>query len=206
MNLLLNSKISLARVAGAVSRRVGRGGTSLPGKLLIALQPDAIARLSGRLGRGSVIVSATNGKTTTAAMVAAVLDRAGLPLVHNRAGANMAGGIASALLAFARDGDPENELGLFEVDEFWLAQIAPQVHPRVLLLGNLFRDQLDRYGELETIADRWATVVATLGDSSGLILNADDPLIADLGRHSENVSYFGIEDEAVAVPGDAARL
>ncbi len=133
-------------------------------------------------------------------MVAAVLDRAGLPLVHNRAGANMAGGIASALLAFARDGDPENELGLFEVDEFWLAQIAPQVHPRVLLLGNLFRDQLDRYGELETIADRWATVVATLGDSSGLILNADDPLIADLGRHSENVSYFGIEDEAVAIP------
>ncbi len=200
MNLLLKSKISLARAAGAVSRRVGRGGTSLPGKLLIALQPDAISRLSARLGRGSVIVSATNGKTTTAAMVAAVLDRADMPLVHNRAGANMAGGIASALLASARDGNPQDELGLFEVDEFWLDGVAPQVHLRALLLGNLFRDQLDRYGELETIADRWATVVAGLGNGAGLVLNADDPLIADLGRHREHVSYFGIEDEAVAVP------
>ncbi len=200
MNVLLESKISLARVAGAVSRRIGRGGTSLPGKLLIALQPDAIAQLSARLGRGSMIISATNGKTTTAAMVAAVLDRAGVPVVHNRAGANMAGGVASALLASARESDPGDELGLFEVDEFWLDRIAPQVRARALLLGNLFRDQLDRYGELETIADRWATVVASLGSDSALVLNADDPLIADLGRHSENVSYFGIEDETVAVP------
>jgi lipid II isoglutaminyl synthase (glutamine-hydrolysing) len=199
MNVLLASKLSLARAAGAVSRRIGRGGTSLPGKLLIALQPDAISRLSARLGRGSVIVSATNGKTTTSAMVAAVLERAGIPLVHNRAGANMAGGVASALLDSARDGDPEAELGLFEVDEFWLDRIAPQVHPRALLLGNLFRDQLDRYGELETIADRWATVVSGIGDTSALVLNADDPLIADLGRHSDNVSYFGIEDETVAI-------
>jgi lipid II isoglutaminyl synthase (glutamine-hydrolysing) len=198
--MLLESKVTLARAAGAVSRRIGRGGTSLPGKLLIALQPDAISRLSARLGRGSVIVSATNGKTTTAAMVAAVLDRAGVPLVHNRAGANMAGGVASALIASPRHDDPGAELGLFEVDEFWLDRIAPQVHPRALLLVNLFRDQLDRYGELETIADRWAATVAGLGRTAALVLNADDPLIADLGRHSENVSYFGVEDATVAVP------
>jgi UDP-N-acetylmuramyl tripeptide synthase len=199
VNVLLESKISLARAAGTVSRRIGRGGTSLPGKLLMALQPDAISQLSARLGRGSTIISATNGKTTTAAMVAAVLDHAGIPVVHNRAGANMAGGVASALLSAARDADPGHELGLFEVDEFWLDRIAPQVHPRALVLGNLFRDQLDRYGELETIADRWATVVSSLGNASALVLNADDPLIADLGRQSEQVSYFGIEDESVAI-------
>ena len=109
------------------------------------------------------MISATNGKTTTAAMVASILERAGVALVHNRAGANMAGGVASALLAAARDGDRiDGELGLFEVDEFWLDRIAPQLSPRAVLLGNLFRDQLDRYGELETIADRWAAAVAAL--------------------------------------------
>jgi UDP-N-acetylmuramyl tripeptide synthase len=200
MNALLEAKISLARGVAAVSRRLGRGGTSLPGKLLIALQPDAVARLTARLGGGSAIVSATNGKTTTAAMAAAILERAGLPFVHNRAGANMAGGVASALLDSVRNGGAADELGLFEVDEFWLDRIAPQVTPRVLLLGNLFRDQLDRYGELETIADRWAEVVAGLRPGRAIILNADDPLIADLGRHSGEATYFGIEDDSVAVP------
>ena len=197
---MLDAKIAFARAVAGLSRRTGRGGTSLPGKVLIALAPDAISRLSRRLARGSVIVSATNGKTTTAAMVASILDRAGISLVHNRAGANMAGGVASALLGALENGGSAGELGLFEVDEFWLDRIAPQVHARALLLGNLFRDQLDRYGELETIADRWATVVAELGAGTGLVLNADDPLIADLGRHSEDVTYFGIEDESVAVP------
>jgi UDP-N-acetylmuramyl tripeptide synthase len=204
MSVLLATKISLARAVATVSRRVGRGGTSLPGKLLIALEPDAISLLSRRLGRGSVIVSATNGKTTTAAMVASVLERAGIPVVHNRAGANMAGGVASALLGGVGNGGrgrgASDELGLFEVDEFWLDRIVPQVRPRALLLGNLFRDQLDRYGELEAIADRWAGAVAELGQGSGLVLNADDPLIADLGREAPGAVYFGIEDEAMAVP------
>jgi UDP-N-acetylmuramyl tripeptide synthase len=196
----LGTKMALARAAAKLSRRTGRGGTSLPGKLLLALQPDAISRLSQRLERGSVMVSATNGKTTSAAMIASVLDRAGIPIVHNQAGANMAGGVASALVSAVGNGAVPGGLGLFEVDEFWLDRIAPQVHPRALLLGNLFRDQLDRYGELETIANRWAAVVTQLGNRSGLVLNADDPLIADLGRNSETVSYFGIEDETAALP------
>ena len=91
-------------------------------------------------------------------------------------------------------------LGLFEIDEFWLDQITPQLQPRAVLLGNLFRDQLDRYGELETIADRWAAVVASLAPTARLVLNADDPLIADLGRNAPNVTYFGIEDPSVAMP------
>ena len=96
-------------------------------------------------------------------MVASILERAGVPLVHNRAGANMAGGIASTLLAATRPGGGiDGEIGLFEVDEFWLDRVTPELRPRAILLGNLFRDQLDRYGELETIADRWAAVVASL--------------------------------------------
>jgi UDP-N-acetylmuramyl tripeptide synthase len=155
----LGPKLAAARAVGALARRVGRGGgTSLPGKVLMRLEPGAIAELAARLPRGTVIVSATNGKTTTAAMIASVLERAGVSVVHNRAGANMAGGVASTLLAAARAGGRiDGELGLFEVDEFWLGAMTDQLGPRALLLANLFRDQLDRYGELETIADRWAT-------------------------------------------------
>jgi UDP-N-acetylmuramyl tripeptide synthase len=196
---LLDAKIGVARGAALLSRVAGRGATSLPGKVLMRLDPHAISELSARLPRGSAIVSATNGKTTTAAIVATVLEQAGITPVHNRAGANMAGGVASALLAAVHNHRIDGELGLFEVDEFWLDRIAPELHPRAILLGNLFRDQLDRYGELDLVADRWATVVAALPDSA-LVLNADDPLIADLGRHAEDVSYFGIEDSAVAIP------
>ena len=201
---MLSAKIAAARAVGELARRAGRGGgTSLPGKVLMALEPGAISELSARLPRGSVVISATNGKTTTAAMVASVLARAGVPVVHNRAGANMAGGVASTLLAAARGGGRiDGELGLFEIDEFWLDRVTPELHPRGILLGNLFRDQLDRYGELETIADRWAAVAASAGGASGaqLVLNADDPLIADLGRDAPNVTYFGVEDPSVATP------
>jgi len=198
----LSAKIAAARAVGELARRAGRGGgTSLPGKVLIRLEPHAIAELVGRLTRGCAVVSATNGKTTTAAMIAAVLERTGVTLVHNRAGANMAGGIASALLAATRPGGRiAGELGLFEVDEFWLDRVTPELQPSAILLSNLFRDQLDRYGELETIADRWAAVVGSLPASARLVLNADDPLIADLGRGRDGVTYFGVEDESVALP------
>ncbi|TML99255.1 MAG: DUF1727 domain-containing protein [Actinobacteria bacterium] len=185
-------KVAAARAAGALSRRTGRGGTSMPGRLLMRLEPGAIGRLAARLREGSVVISATNGKTTTAAMVAAILERTGRRLVHNRAGANMAGGVASALL----DARGPADLGLFEVDEFWLPQVARELRPRALLLANLFRDQLDRYGELETIADRWAEVVAA--QAGGLVLNADDPLIADL---ADDALFFGVEDASLALPG-----
>jgi UDP-N-acetylmuramyl tripeptide synthase len=197
----LGPKLVVARTVGALARRAGRGGgTSLPGKLLIKLDPHAIRSLAGRLPQGSVAISATNGKTTTAAMVASILERRGTRLVHNRAGANMAGGIASTLLGAARGGGIDGQLGLFEVDEFWLGQLVSELRPRKLLLANLFRDQLDRYGELETIADRWAEIVASNGRTTQLVLNADDPLVADLGRHQPRVLYFGVEDDAMALP------
>ena len=199
---MLPAKITLARAAGVLSRRSGRGATSLPGKLLVRMEPHAIGRLAGRLRDGSAVISATNGKTTTAAMVAAILERSGTRLVHNRAGANMAGGVASALLRAARRGGIDGDAGLFEVDEFWLDRVVPELRPRAVLLANLFRDQLDRYGELETIADRWAATVAVAPDTR-LVLNADDPLVADLGREHAHVTYFGVQDDGVALAGMA---
>lgn len=197
---MLAAKIALARAAGRLSKRAGRGATSLPGKLLVRLEPRAMARLSSRLPDGSAVISATNGKTTTAAMVAAILERSGARLVHNRAGANMAGGVTTALLDAARGSGIDATTGLFEVDEFWLDRVMPQLRPRALLLANLFRDQLDRYGELETIADRWGVAIAA-APGTRLVLNADDPLVADLGRDRRDAVYFGVQDDGVALPG-----
>ncbi len=209
----LGPSLALARAAGAVSRLRGGGATSVPGKVLMRLRPGAIGLLGARLARGSVLVSATNGKTTTTAMAAGILERAGVTLVHNQAGANMAGGIASRLLSAARSrGRIAGELGLFEVDELWLDSVAAELNPRAVLLGNLFRDQLDRYGELETIAERWAQAIdrgwAPPGHASPagagrtrLVLNADDPAIADLGRERREVVYFGVEDDSLALAG-----
>ena len=195
----LAAGVAAAKAVGTLARTARRGGgTSLPGKVLTRVEPHAIGQLAARLERGSVVISATNGKTTSAAMVASILERTGARLVHNRAGANMAGGIASALAAASRRGGRElaGDFGLFEVDEFWLGAVVEELEPRAMLLGNLFRDQLDRYGELETIADRWAAVVA---GRSGLVLNADDPLIADLGRGG-GATYFGVDDDSLALP------
>ena len=201
---LLAAKLALARGVGSISRLRGGGGTSAPGKLLMRLEPGAIGELGARLARGSVLISATNGKTTTAAMAAGIFEHAGIPLVDNQTGANMAGGIATTLLDAARPhGAIAGELGLFEVDELWLAQLAAELHPRALLLGNLFRDQLDRYGELDTIAERWEQVLSGDAGECKLVLNADDPLIADLGRDHVGVLYFGVDDDSLALAGMA---
>jgi lipid II isoglutaminyl synthase (glutamine-hydrolysing) len=202
MMVRLAAGLAAARAVGGLARATGRGGgTSLPGKVLTRVEPHAIERLAGRLARGSVVISATNGKTTTAAMVSTVLESAGTRLVHNRAGANMVGGVASALAAAARRGGREldGDLGLFEVDEFWLGPVVEELEPRAILLSNLFRDQLDRYGELDIIADRWAELVSRRGAQSALVLNADDPLVADLGR-ATGALYFGVEDDSLALP------
>jgi UDP-N-acetylmuramyl tripeptide synthase len=145
------------------------------------------------------VISATNGKTTTAGMLASAMHAAGRDPVHNRAGSNMAWGVATALL------EQQGDEGLFEVDEAWLPQVVDELSPTLLVLGNLFRDQLDRYGELEKLADEWAEVITRREGSTGLVLNADDPLVADLGRdpelhRREGVTFFGIEDPSQAVP------
>ncbi|MFN0156179.1 MAG: MurT ligase domain-containing protein [Gaiella sp.] len=180
-----------ARLVGALSRRLGRGGgTTLPGKLIWKLDPGAVDVLARRLVDGSVIVSATNGKTTTTGMVAAVIGH-GNGLAWNRSGANLASGVTSTLLA-----RPHARRGLFEIDEFALPALAVRLHPRVLTLSNLFRDQLDRYGELEHIAERWRAMLATLPRSTTLVVNGDDPLVAALADGREGAVRYGIDDPA----------
>jgi UDP-N-acetylmuramyl tripeptide synthase len=200
MSGLFTAKRGLAKAIGSLSRASGRGGgTTLPGRALVRMAPDAIERLATNLEHGSIVVSSTNGKTTTAGMIAAILQAAGRRPVHNRAGSNMHWGVATALL------EQSGDEGLFELDEAWLPRVAPSLRPRLLVLGNLFRDQLDRYGELERLADEWAELVASMEGSCDFALNADDPLIADLGRDRDlrrrpGVTYFGIEDASQALP------
>jgi lipid II isoglutaminyl synthase (glutamine-hydrolysing) len=175
--LPLVAGVTAARAAGRLSRLAGAGGgTTLPGKLLNILDPSAVRRLAAQLPRGSAIVSATNGKTTTAAMAAEILSP-GVRLAHNSAGANLLSGVASTLLS--ANGA---ELGLFEVDEAALPEVARRVQPRVLCLGNLFRDQLDRYGELELVAERWRELVRGLDRETVVVANGDDPQVGDLAR------------------------
>ncbi len=198
--MLFGAKLTAVRAVGAASRASGRGGgTTLPGRILLRMAPEAIARLGKRLDRGSTIVSATNGKTTTAGMIAAALEADGRQPVHNRAGSNMTWGVATALL------EQRGSEGLFEVDEAWLPKVAAQLEPSLIVLGNLFRDQLDRYGEMETLAAEWGKAVASRTGRTRFALNADDPAIADLGRDEsdearEGVIYFGIEDASQALP------
>jgi UDP-N-acetylmuramyl tripeptide synthase len=189
VQLPLPALSAATRAAGALSRLAGAGGgTTLPGKLLWKLDPSAISRLAARLPLGSAALSATNGKTTTAAMTAEILGGR-VRLAHNRSGANLVSGIASALLT-----SEDAELGLFEVDEAALPQVAALVRPRVLCLGNLFRDQLDRYGELELIAERWRTLVRELPAGATLVVNGDDPQLGALVEERPDAIVFGLDD------------
>jgi lipid II isoglutaminyl synthase (glutamine-hydrolysing) len=191
----LAAGIAAARVAGTLSRLTGAGGgTTFPGKLLSKLDPDAVDRLAARLPLGSVLVSATNGKTTSAAMTAEILSPR-LRLAHNRAGANLLSGVASTLLA-TRDA----QLGLFEVDEAALPEVIRRVRPRAVALGNLFRDQLDRYGELEHVAERWRRSIRELDPEAWVVANADDPQVGDLARERDKRLLFGLDDPQHASP------
>jgi lipid II isoglutaminyl synthase (glutamine-hydrolysing) len=195
LRLPFTAGVAAARAAGGLSRlaRTG-GGTTVPGKVLALLAPGAVERLAARLPRGSALVSATNGKTTTTAMVAEILE-ARVRLAHNSSGANLISGVASTLLSAH-----EAELGLFEVDEAALPDVARRVRPRALCLGNLFRDQLDRYGELELVAERWRRAVAELDEGTALVVNGDDPQVGDLGRDRAGSIVFGLDDPRRAAP------
>jgi UDP-N-acetylmuramyl tripeptide synthase len=191
----LSAEILAARAAARLSRLVGAGGgTTVPGKLLWKLDPAAIDRLAARLPRGSALISATNGKTTTSAMAAEILSPR-IRLAYNGSGANLVSGVASTLLA-ARGA----ELGLFEVDEGALPEVARRVRPRALCLGNLFRDQLDRYGELELVAERWRQAVAGLDPDAALVVNGDDPQVGELARAHARTTIFGLDDPRCARP------
>jgi UDP-N-acetylmuramyl tripeptide synthase len=156
--------------------------------------------MAAGLTGGSIVVSATNGKTTTARLLVAAIERSGRRVVANTAGANLLRGVASALLATSR-AEPGPEVGVFEVDEAALASVVDQTRPRALVLMNLFRDQLDRYGELEVLADRWTDLVGEVPDTTTVVANVDDPAVEAIGRGATTALTFGVDDPSVGREG-----
>ncbi|HEY3992421.1 MAG TPA: MurT ligase domain-containing protein [Ktedonobacteraceae bacterium] len=191
------------RTAGALSRRLHLGGgTSIAGVVAQRLYPDIIEHLSTQLQQGSILVTGTNGKTTTSGFIAAILSDAGLRVWRNREGSNLLRGIAGALVIRTLPNGKLRRSGqavsIFEVDEAVMPQAVQTIPTRVAVFTNLFRDQLDRYGEVDSVLEHWKQAINTLSPETILVLNADDPTIADLGRNfSGRVVYFGIEDQAL---------
>ena len=205
------SAVVAGRSAGALARRLSfGGGTSLPGLVARRLDPGIATYLGAQLRHGSVVIAGTNGKTTTSGLTASVLRASGLRVWRNREGANLVRGVTAALIIRARPTGRlrwgGNAAAVFEVDEAALPQVLREISPRVLVATNLFRDQLDRYGEVDTITERWRDAIGRLRKPTSMVLNADDPAIASLADASHTVDrvFFGVESVAVSVAVDGA--
>ena len=192
-----------AKAAAAASRTLRRGGgTAIGGLVGLRVQPGMVRDLAAGLGRGSVLITGTNGKTTTSHLIADIASTAGILPLANASGSNLMRGIAGALAMAAGAGGTlaagKKTLGVFEVDEAVVPQAIEALRPRVAVFGNLFRDQLDRYGEVETVAALWREALALTPHKMTLVLNADDPAVASLGESSRHQAvYFGVNDEAL---------
>ena len=188
--------VSSGKLARLILNRAGRGATALPGLVALAVDPLALASLTASLEHGAVCVSGTNGKTTTSRMLADIVRAAGWAPVHNRSGSNLDRGIVAALLADSSwTGAPRSNVGILEVDEATLPRVLARMAPRVVVVTNLFRDQLDRYFEIDALAKRIGGAIARLPASTTLVLNADDPIVAQLAHgHRGPVTYFGVDD------------
>jgi len=197
--------VAAAKAAAALSRRFRfGGGSALPGLVAERIDPDLIAGLASELGQGSLLVTGTNGKTTTARLLRSIAKASGLEVVANRTGSNMMRGIGSALVEAAdwsgEMASAERRLGIFEVDEATLPHVARAVQPRAILFTNLFRDQLDRYGEVEHVAQVWRAAVGDLRDSVTVVLNVDDPSVASLAEVAKGgVITYGMKDTSSGV-------
>ncbi len=195
----LSAAILAARVAQAASRTLKRGGgTTYPGVLARRVDPKVLAKLSRKLSQGSVAITGTNGKTTTTRMVSDILRSVGVRVANNSTGANLVTGVTATLVSNSSlFGKPSSEMGLFEVDEASVPKVAAEADLSLLAVLNLFRDQLDRYGELAYTAKVIASAFPDLPAGGTVVLNADDPLVASLGRGAKRPVFFGVEDPAL---------
>jgi lipid II isoglutaminyl synthase (glutamine-hydrolysing) len=195
--------VAAGKLSATATRLLGKGGgTALPGLVAARLDPRIVRDLSAQLTHGSVVVSGTNGKTTTARMLGAILSDASFAPLRNTAGSNLMRGLASSLIShtnvlgnLSAAGDT---LGLFEADEAALPEVLTTVAPKVVLLLNLFRDQLDRYGEVATVARLWSEAIGALSSTTTVVANGDDPLVADASASAASSRlFFGIESAGI---------
>ena len=190
----MSLRFSLAKAAGAVStwglRHVAhRPAANLPGKIALKIDPSLLDELRSKCTQGSVITVGTNGKTSTNNLLADAFEAAGRTIICNRTGANLAAGISSALLQ-----QPAAQWGVFECDELWLAHVLPHLRSNYVLLLNLFRDQLDRCGEIDRIQTSIAGALSASPDTV-LVYNADDPLCARIADEVPNRTVaFGLSE------------
>ena len=191
----LSAAIGAARAAQLASRRLGRGGGStIPGVVARRVDPAVLGKLSRRLPLGSAAVTGTNGKTTTTGIISKILATAGVRAVNNSTGANLVTGVTAALVSDSSlSGRPSSEMGLFEVDEASVPRVAAEAKLKILAVLNLFRDQLDRYGELAYTGKVIASAFSDLPRDGAVVLNADDPLVASLGLSAKKPVYYGVD-------------
>jgi lipid II isoglutaminyl synthase (glutamine-hydrolysing) len=181
--------------------RVSKLGAAsvLPGTIGKRLHPQILTLLTQQIKYGSIIIAGTNGKTTTALLLRDILERDGWKVVHNEAGANLVNGLITTLLdRTSLTGSLKADYGILEVDENVIPIVLPQIKPKYIITLNLFRDQLDRYGEIDNITRRWGEAIAKLSSDTTLIVNGDDPALAYLGQQAaignipKPVKYFGL--------------
>ncbi len=170
------------------------GGSTLPGKLASSISPRILSVLSSQPRGGNILITGTNGKTTTAYLLAAILSRAGKTIIHNRTGANLIQGVTTSFIAGSTyAGKIRADLGVLEVDEASMPAVASRLPVRGVIITNLFPDQLDRFGELQCTLDLISRGIDSLGKKSFLLLNADDPLVSSI-KKDLRIIYYGIDD------------
>jgi UDP-N-acetylmuramyl tripeptide synthase len=190
------------KATAALSRGLHRGGgTTLPGDVARWVDRRILTRLVRGLSEGSIVVTGTNGKTTTAALLRHILEASGQRPVANQAGANLIFGVTAAVINNTGwDAASPATVGLFEIDEASLPRLVEEVSPRTIVVTNLFRDQLDRYGELETTAGHIRRALTKGPEGMTAVLNADDPMVAALGDDLPRVVYAGLDDPTLLRP------
>src|SRR5436853_1675415 len=195
--------ISAGKLAGASGRffRIG-GGTSLPGMIARRIDPNVLKSVVGASKARKIVITGSNGKTTTARMTAAIADYSGQRVSHNRTGSNMLQGVTSVAVNFADlFGRLDSDVLLFEIDEGTIPLAVPEIQPDVVVITNIFRDQLDRYGELYAVARALNKMLESLPETSSIILNGNDPQVANFGSNATaKLLFFGLETTEVGTP------
>ena len=195
--LRLGLAVSVAKSVTFIVRLLRLGAASvLPGSIARRIQPRLLQLLSQQVKNGVILIAGTNGKTTTALLLCTILERQGYRIAHNSTGANLENGLMTALMENANLWGRLNvDYAILEVDENIVPRVLKPLQPRIILCLNLFRDQLDRYGEVDSISKRWTKVISTLPLETVVIPNADDPTLSYLGQQlPQKVSFFGMNE------------